>query len=267
MLCVSHSCFFWTVRKSKFIDKLCSLRGSNFVTTLNSQFPDHVSLSLWNEAEWLLFAKEFDGPYYENCWECSVFLRSLDFNHGAWDCFIKKVSLCWLKKFKAVAVICQMQSFILATIFITDSSLWNNGCPVYKKSRKHSSFSDFKCQWRIRSWLTACGFWRMLFLFPLSRTSFRVNSTRAIKRSDATRIVMFLTDLCCLPQCTPFLVFHLYCETRCSCLDYKSSEAELKILILPTCTRMTSCVVPFVSQLFSLCSVVVQYVKGTSVCL
>lgn len=133
MLSVSHSCFFWTVRKSKFIDKLCSLWGSNFVTTLSSQFPDHVSLSLWNEAEWHLFAKGFDGPYYENCWECSVFLRSLDFNHGAWDCFIKKVSLRWLKKFKAVAVICQMQSFILATIFITDSSLWNNGCPVYKK--------------------------------------------------------------------------------------------------------------------------------------
>lgn len=49
---------------------------------------------------------------------------------------------------------------------IYHSSLWNNDCPVYKKSRKHSSFFDFRSQWWICSWLTACDFWRMLFLSP-----------------------------------------------------------------------------------------------------
>lgn len=106
----------------------------------------------------------------------------------------------------AVFVICKVQSFILATVFITGSSLWVIGCPVYKKVESIPFFIS-KSQWRICSWLTAYDIWRMLFLFPLSRRSFQVNSTMAIKRFDTTRIVKFFTDLCCLLQCTPLLSF------------------------------------------------------------
>lgn len=128
----------------------------------------------------------------------------------------------------AVFVICKVQSFILATVFITGSSLWISGCPVYKKVESIPFFiSKVSGGYVLGLQLVIFGGCFSFFLYQgeASKLILQWPSKDLILRvllSFSLTFVVFHSVLLC-----SVFAFCFYCEARFSCLEYESSEAEL----------------------------------------